>query len=82
MAGDRRGSTLDDMTQNTGQLTTRPPFRRSRDDRMIAGVCGGAARSLGVDAALLRIALVAAVLLGFGSGLVLYLALWWIVPEE
>jgi phage shock protein C len=60
----------------------RPPFRRSRTDRMIAGVCGGAARSLGVDAALLRIALVAAILLGFGAGIVIYIACWLIVPEE
>jgi phage shock protein C len=88
MAGDSRHSTLDDMTENpiltqpTTSPTPRPPFRRSRDDRMLAGVCGGAARALGVDAALLRIALVAAVLLGFGAGVVIYLACWLIVPEE
>lgn len=55
---------------------------RSRDDRMIAGVCGGAAKMLGVDTAVLRIALVAATVLGVGAGLVIYLICWLIVPEE
>jgi phage shock protein PspC (stress-responsive transcriptional regulator) len=62
--------------------TPRPTLRRSRQDRMLGGVCGGAAEALGVDAALLRIALVALTLLGFGAGLVIYLACWLIVPEE
>ncbi|HEY8374358.1 MAG TPA: PspC domain-containing protein [Pseudonocardiaceae bacterium] len=57
-------------------------FRRSRSDRMLAGVCGGAATLLGVDAALLRIILVAATLLGFGTGALIYLACWLLVPEE
>ncbi|HJP75183.1 MAG TPA: PspC domain-containing protein [Pseudonocardiaceae bacterium] len=57
-------------------------FLRSRDDRMIAGVCGGAARYFGVDATLLRIILVAAAILGIGTGVLLYLACWLLVPEE
>ncbi|GGP35045.1 PspC domain-containing protein [Saccharothrix coeruleofusca] len=57
-------------------------LRRSRSDRMVAGVCGGVAKLLGVDAALLRILLVAATLFGFGAGAVLYLACWLLVPEE
>jgi phage shock protein C len=69
-------------TDPIGQPAARPPFRRSLDDRMIAGVCAGAARSLGVDVTLLRIALVAAIVLGFGAGIVIYLACWLIVPEE
>ncbi len=57
-------------------------LRRSRGDRLLAGVCGGVAKLLGVDAALLRILLVAATLFGFGAGAVLYLACWFLVPEE
>ncbi|WP_199441139.1 PspC domain-containing protein [Umezawaea beigongshangensis] len=57
-------------------------LRRSRQDRMVAGVCGGAAQALGVDAALLRLLLVAATLLGFGAGAVLYLVAWALVPDE
>jgi phage shock protein PspC (stress-responsive transcriptional regulator) len=57
-------------------------FRRSRDDRMIAGVCGGAAKMLGIDVALLRVILVAATLFGFGAGAIAYLVCWIVVPEE
>lgn len=57
-------------------------LRRSRTDKMVAGVCGGVAKLLGVDAALLRILLVAATLFGFGAGAVLYLAAWFLMPEE
>jgi phage shock protein PspC (stress-responsive transcriptional regulator) len=76
------------MTENSyyaAQPQTSAParrFLRSRDDRMIAGVCGGAARYFGVDATLLRIILVAAAILGIGTGVLLYLACWLLVPEE
>jgi phage shock protein C len=73
-----RGATLGYVNETT--MTKK--LRRSRGDRMVAGVCGGAANMLGVDAALLRILLVAATILGFGTGAVLYLVCWIIVPEE
>ncbi|MFD9703486.1 PspC domain-containing protein [Lentzea sp. NPDC059081] len=57
-------------------------LRRSRSDKMLAGVCGGVAKMIGVDAAILRIILVAATLLGFGTGAVLYAAAWILMPEE
>ncbi len=57
-------------------------FHRSREDRMIAGVCGGVAKSIGVDAALVRLGLVAATLLGFGAGAVIYVAAWILLPEQ
>lgn len=57
-------------------------LRRSQSDRMVAGVCGGAARLLGVDAAIVRIILVAATLLGFGTGVLIYLACWLLIPED
>jgi phage shock protein PspC (stress-responsive transcriptional regulator) len=60
-----------------------PPvrLRRSRDQRMIAGVCGGLAETLGVDATILRLALVLATLLGAGAGVILYLACWILMPK-
>ncbi|MCP3800069.1 PspC domain-containing protein [Allokutzneria sp. A3M-2-11 16] len=69
-----------DTTNQSGSSVRR--FRRSRTDRMVAGVCGGVARVLNVDAALLRILLVAATLLGFGTGAVLYLVCWILMPED
>ncbi len=75
---------MSDHTQPTVSSTSTTPrrFRRSRDERLIAGVCGGAADLFGIDAALVRVVLVAATLLGFGTGLVLYAACWLLVPEQ
>jgi phage shock protein C len=66
---------------DTTQIQVRT-FRRSRDDRMIAGVCGGAAKMLGIDVGLLRVLLVAATLFGLGTGAIIYLVCWMVVPEE
>ncbi|MER7014833.1 PspC domain-containing protein [Saccharopolyspora sp. NPDC000359] len=62
--------------------TSSRKFRRSRDERMIAGLCGGAAEALGLDPTLVRVGLIALTLFGFGSGFLLYLACWLVVPEE
>lgn len=66
----------------TSTETTTRKLRRSRNDRMVAGVCGGIAKMFGMDAALVRILLVAATLLGFGTGAILYLICWLVVPAE
>jgi phage shock protein PspC (stress-responsive transcriptional regulator) len=71
-----------DENQTNQRPTTIARFRRSRSDRMIAGVCGGAARQLGIDAAILRILLVAATFFGFGAGALIYLICWIVVPED
>jgi len=59
-----------------------PPRRlmRSRDDRVIAGVCGGLGEYLGVDAVLIRIAALILVFAG-GAGIILYLIGWIAMPE-
>jgi phage shock protein C len=54
---------------------------RSRTDRKLAGVCGGLAQYFNLDATLMRVLFVVLAVLG-GSGLVLYLAMWIIVPNE
>jgi phage shock protein C len=54
---------------------------RSRANRTIAGVCCGLADYFGVDATLIRVIFVVLNLLG-GAGIVLYLLLWIIVPNE
>ncbi|MFE2750899.1 PspC domain-containing protein [Actinosynnema sp. NPDC059335] len=75
-------NTMHQATDVLNQATDKVrKFRRSRTDRMVAGVCGGAAEMLGVDAALIRILLVAATLFGVGAGAILYLAAWILVPE-
>lgn len=72
-------------TAYAADTQTATPVRRlfrSRDDRMIAGVCGGAAKYFGIDPTLLRLLLVLAAILGIGTGVLVYLACWLLVPEE
>jgi phage shock protein C len=56
-------------------------FRRSRRDRWIGGVCGGIARSTGMEAWVWRL-LFAVLFICAGAGLLLYVLLWIFVPSE
>ena len=56
-------------------------FRRSRTDRWFGGVCGGFARSTGMQTWLWRL-LFAALFICAGVGLLLYVLLWIFVPSE
>lgn len=69
------------MTEPTPEPPSRPPLRRSSSDRVLSGVCGGLATHLGIDAALVRIAMVVLVLLG-GAGLVAYAVALVVMPRE
>jgi phage shock protein C len=55
---------------------------RSRRNRMIAGVCGGIARSRGGDPTLVRLlyVLVSVISAAF-PGILVYLVLWVVMPE-
>jgi phage shock protein C len=61
-----------------------PPKRmtRSRDDKIVAGVCGGLARYLNMDPALVRILTVVATLLTSGAALLVYVVAIMVMPEE
>jgi len=50
-------------------------FERRERDRVVAGVCGGAADALGVDPTLVRLVFAVLALAG-GAGILLYFALW------
>jgi phage shock protein C len=54
---------------------------RSKKDRMIAGVCGGLAEYFKVDPVLIRI-IALILLLTAGGGLLAYIILWIVVPEN
>lgn len=64
--------------------TPQPPKRltRSTDDRVVAGVCGGLARYLNVDASLVRILTAVLTVLIGGAPLLLYIVAVLIVPED
>lgn len=54
---------------------------RSESDRKIAGICGGLADYFDIDPVIPRVVFVALVI-GAGSGLLLYLIMWFIIPTE
>lgn len=55
---------------------------RSTSDRMIAGVAGGLAEYFSIDPTLMRVIFVLGTLLtGGGLGILIYIALWIIMPE-
>ncbi|MBI4043393.1 MAG: PspC domain-containing protein [Candidatus Diapherotrites archaeon] len=56
-------------------------FYRSKE-RILGGVCGGLAKYFNVDPVLVRVGWVALTLLSMGLGLLLYLVLWLVAPEE
>jgi phage shock protein C len=54
---------------------------RSKDERMISGVCGGLGKYFNVDPTLIRLLFVIAAAAG-GPGLIAYIILAIVVPEE
>jgi phage shock protein PspC (stress-responsive transcriptional regulator) len=75
---------MEEQTTPTPPPPEPPPKRRlerSRDDRILSGVCGGIARYFGVDATVVRIIAVGLTVLG-GAGVLLYIAALLLMPEE
>ncbi len=62
--------------------TTRDPLRRSRHNRVIAGVCGGLADFFGISSFWFRLGFVLLCMPGGLPGVVPYLVMWIIVPQE
>ncbi|CAM2979001.1 PspC domain-containing protein [Prescottella defluvii] len=58
------------------------PFARSRDQRMLSGVCGGVAEYFGIDVNLVRVAAVLGAFVSFGTVALVYAAAWMIMPSE
>jgi len=66
-------------TEQTPGPLSRPQLRRSGTDSMLGGVCGGLAEYSGIDALLWRVGFVALALAG-GTGIIVYLLLWVLMP--
>jgi phage shock protein C len=69
-----------EIEKGTDMDPTRKLYR-SRSDRKLAGVCGGLAQFFGLDPTLIRVLFVVLAVLG-GSGILIYLAMWIMVPNE
>jgi phage shock protein PspC (stress-responsive transcriptional regulator) len=55
---------------------------RSQNNQMIAGVCGGLAEHLGWSPSRLRVVWVLATIFTAFAGVIVYLALWFLMPKE
>jgi phage shock protein C len=62
-------------------MTTTSKLTRSESERMIAGVCGGLGAYFGLDPTVVRLLFLLGTIF-FGGGIVLYVALWIVVPRE
>ncbi|MDI3548690.1 MAG: phage shock protein [Halanaerobiales bacterium] len=54
---------------------------RSREDRVIGGVCGGLADFFDIDSTWIRLGFILVVLAG-GAGILAYIIAWIVIPEE
>ncbi|MDO8480376.1 MAG: PspC domain-containing protein [Nanoarchaeota archaeon] len=55
---------------------------RSRQDRVIAGVCGGIAEHLDVDPVWVRVFTILITIMSVGFGILAYVLFWILVPEN
>ncbi len=76
------GESVRNANSNVRGASVQMPFRRSRSNRMVLGVCGGLSDKLAIDANLIRLAWVILSLGSMGLGVLVYFALALVVPEE
>lgn len=62
--------------------TQRQALRRSKSNRILAGVCGGLAEFFGISSFWFRLALVIALIPGGVPGILIYLIMMVIMPVE
>ncbi len=81
----RTGSKMpskEEVKDNLRQVKQRIPLKRSRRDRLFMGVCGGLAQRLGIDSNLLRLIWAAFSIGSIGVGVLVYIAVGLLLPEE
>jgi phage shock protein C len=69
------------MTETPNQNSVRQ-LRRSRSDRMLAGVCAGVANYFRVDPTLVRVGFAVLAIITWGLALLGYVVAWAVMPEE
>lgn len=65
---------------NSQQTTSKKRLYRDESDKLLGGVCSGIAHYFGLDPAIVRIAFALLLILG-GSGFLLYIILWIVLPS-
>lgn len=65
---------MNNITGNSGGTPPSRSFRLDKTNSKVFGVCAGIGNYFGIDTMLVRVGFVAATLLGFGSPVLIYLA--------
>lgn len=65
-------------------MTERPVKRlyRSRNDKFLGGVCAGLADYFRIDPTIMRLLYILLCFVSLGTGVLIYLVLWVLVPES
>ena len=74
-------SSFNQQNDHTNYNAPRGRLYRDDNDKILGGVCGGLANYLRVDASVVRI-IFAILLFGAGTGFLIYLLLWIILPKK
>ena len=74
------GETPEPRPEQPRENAGRRQLRRSKQNRVIGGVCGGLGRYVDTDPVLFRIAFLALLIPG-GAGIIFYVLSWIIIPE-
>jgi len=80
--GKQSKSKVGKQSKFSSRLDSVHRLTKSRTDKKISGVCGGLAKYLGINSTIVRIIFVAAMLLGYGSFLLVYIAMAIVMPKE
>lgn len=55
---------------------------RSKNERILGGVCAGLGEHLDVDPTVIRLIWAVVTLISFGTGIIVYILAWIIIPED
>ena len=82
MTGDAMSDNLRNHdVQNENDRTPKRLYRTT-DERMVAGVCGGLARYFNLDPTLVRVVVALLTLVTSGSGIIAYIVLMFVMPQQ
>lgn len=81
MATKKAKKTVKSQKQSKSESYNSNRLYRSRDDKMISGVCGGIAEHFNIDPVWIRLAAIITVFID-GIGLLAYVILWILIPEN
>jgi phage shock protein PspC (stress-responsive transcriptional regulator) len=71
-----------ETTPKTVAAEPRGSFYRNSNDTILAGVCSGIAHHLKIDPTIVRLLFAVITFGGFGSGILIYIILWIVLPDK